>query len=252
MPTNNLYNGLLQARKQGQKKFAVLIDPDKTDPEHLLRVIQVSRQSETDYFLVGGSMLLSQTLAECVTVIKSLSDIPVILFPGSPLQICDGADALLLLSVISSRNAELLIGQHVTAAPALRASRLEIISTGYLLIDGGTHTTVAYVSQSMPIPAGSIETAVCTAMAGELLGLRSLYLEAGSGARMPVSTALVRGVREHTQVPLFVGGGIRTAEQATELCRAGADVIVAGTATEESTETISTLAAAVHAAAWVH
>lgn len=251
MPQRLIYDELLHARRHGQKKFAVLIDPDKTNPEHLIRLIAVSQHSEVDYFLVGGSMLLSPTLPECVNIIKSCCSIPVILFPGNVMQIYDGADALLLLSLISGRNADLLIGQHVMAAPALRASKLEIISTGYMLIDGGTPSTVSYVSQSQPIPARSTEAAVCTAMAGELLGLRSIYLEAGSGARQPVGENMVREVRRHTEVPLLVGGGIRTAEQAAALCRAGADMVVAGTAAEENLQDITILAAAVHATAWV-
>ncbi|MCS6991944.1 MAG: geranylgeranylglyceryl/heptaprenylglyceryl phosphate synthase [Chitinophagales bacterium] len=247
----SIYSQLLLAREQGQKKFAVLIDPDKTDAEHLLQVVNMSQQCEADYLFVGGSMLLNQTLSECVSIIKSVTTIPVILFPGSVLQICEGADALLLLSVISSRNAELLIGQHVIAAPMLQASGLEIISTGYMLIDGGSASTVTYVSQSQPIPAHSIESAVCTAIAGELLGLRTLYLEAGSGARTPVRAEMVRAVRERTHVPIFVGGGVRTAEQAAALCRAGADVVVVGSAAEDNLQSLSVLAAAVHASAGV-
>ncbi len=247
----SIYSELTNVRNNGSKKLAVLVDPDKIEPEHLLHIIQICVQSSVDYFFVGGSLLFKQNLEECVDVIKSYCQIPVVLFPGSPMQIYRGGDAVLLLSVVSGRNADLLIGQHVIAAPILRAARLEIISTAYMLIDGGQSTTVSYLSNTLPIPYHKIDIAVSTAMAAEMLGMKLIYLEAGSGALRPVSEAMVAAVRENTSVPLVVGGGIRSAEQAYALCRAGADLIVVGSAVENQPEIIRLLAQGVRSAATV-
>jgi phosphoglycerol geranylgeranyltransferase len=248
---NLIYHELVQAHQKHQKKFVVLIDPDKVSPESLMKIIDVSVKASVDYFFIGGSLLVNDTIPECIDVMKSCCEIPVIIFPGSHSQIHSNADAILLLSLISGRNPEWLIGQHVLAAPALRESELEIISTGYILIDGGGGTTVSYISSTLPIPHHKNEIAMCTAMAGEMLGLKMIYLEAGSGAERTVSESMVKLVKENIEVPLIVGGGIHTAEKAFSLCKSGADVIVVGTAAEKDPQMIGIISNAVHAAALV-
>jgi phosphoglycerol geranylgeranyltransferase len=177
--------------------------------------------------------------------IREQCHIPTLLFPGSSFQLSYHADALLLLSLISGRNPELLIGQHVLAAPFLKVSPLEIISTGYMLIDGGVQSSVQYMSNTYPIPAHKNDIAVCTAVAGEMLGLKMLYLEAGSGARQPVPPDMIQAVRSAVQIPLIVGGGIRHPEQARAALQAGADVLVVGTAIENDPGLIREMASAV-------
>jgi len=229
-----------------RKLFAVLIDPDKYDRQGLLAVISAAVENQVDYFLVGGSLLTEDRLDETLQAIKGQADIPIILFPGSILQINEKADALLLLSLISGRNADLLIGKHVIAAPYLKNSKLEILPTGYMLIESGAMTTALYVSNTTPIPRSKDDIAVCTAMAGEMLGLRLIYMDAGSGAEMPISTSMIRKVKENISIPLIVGGGIRTPEQALASCKAGADMIVVGNAIENDQSRIKEIAHAVH------
>ena len=183
-----------------------------------------------------------------VVMLKKNSDIPVILFPGSTFQISFHADAILFLSLISGRNPELLIGKQVIAAPYLRKSSLEILSTGYMLVDGGVPTTVSYISGTTPIPADKPEIAMCTAMAGEMLGMKLLYLDAGSGARQPASNQMIRMLSDNTSVPLILGGGVRTPELAFEKAKAGADITVVGNAIEKDPELIIEIANAIHAA----
>lgn len=241
-----LYNQFQKLRKQGRKAFAVLIDPDRHPLDRLGRIIALAEEAGVDYFFVGSSLLFEPDLDNVIGFIKKNSAIPVILFPGNHLQISKQADAILLLSLISGRNPELLIGQHVIAAPALKDSGLEIIPTGYLLIEGGMTTSVSYISNSMPIPANKNDIAAATAMAGEMLGLQAIYLEAGSGAKNPVSQSMIREVRNHIQVPLIAGGGINTPEKAIEHCIAGADIIVVGNKLEQDLGLISDMAFAIH------
>jgi putative glycerol-1-phosphate prenyltransferase len=183
-----------------------------------------------------------------VTLIKKESSIPVVLFPGSPSQVTPAADALLYLSLISGRNPELLIGQHVISAPIVRKSGLEIMSTGYMVIDGGAPTTVSYISNATPIPSDKNEIAVCTAMAGEMLGMKLIYMDAGSGAKKPITTSMIQSVSHHISVPLIVGGGIRDAEQAFKSASAGADIIVVGNAIEKDDSLILEMGNAIHSA----
>lgn len=171
---------------------------------------------------------------------------PVLLFPGSPSQISKRADALLYLSLISGRNADLLIGQHVISAPFVRASGLEIISTGYMVIDGGAPTTVSYISNATPIPADKADIALCTAMAGEMLGHKLIYMDAGSGAKKPISETMIAAVAQSITVPLVIGGGIRDAEKAYLNCKAGADIIVVGNAIEKEASLVKEISDAVH------
>lgn len=243
MPVYELMTG---KKRQGKKTLAVLIDPDKISASSIKEVVQLSVEAGVDFLFVGGSLVISDHLDECVLRIKKQCTIPVLLFPGSPSQITKHADALLYLSLISGRNPELLIGQHVISAPFVKKSGLEIISTGYMVIDGGAPTTVSYISNATPIPADKAEIALCTAMAGEMLGKKLIYMDAGSGAKTPVTEKMIHAVAQNIDVPLVVGGGIRDAEKAYLNCKAGADVIVIGNAFEKDPSLIKEIAAAVH------
>ena len=244
-----IYPTLAEKKKQGKKSFAVLIDPDKISPEDgvgLHEVISLSVSAKVDYLFVGGSLVISNHLDECVQYIRQNCTIPVILFPGSPSQVSRYADALLYLSLISGRNPELLIGQHVVSAPFVKQSGLEIMPTGYIVIDGGAPTTVSYISNASPIPADKNEIAMCTAMAGEMLGMKLIYMDAGSGAKRPITESMIKLVADNIQVPLIVGGGITDPEKAYLNCKAGADVIVVGNAIEKDASLILEMSAAVH------
>ena len=186
-----------------------------------------------DYFLVGGSLVTTTNLAEVVNQIKQHVSLPVILFPGNAMQVEPAADGILFLSLISGRNPELLIGQHVVAAPVIKNTRLEVLPTGYLLINSGRPTSVAYISNTMPLPDDKYSLAACTAMAGEMLGLKLIYLDAGSGAEKEISVKMISAVRKAVTVPLIVGGGINTPDKAHAALQAGADMIVVGNALEK-------------------
>jgi putative glycerol-1-phosphate prenyltransferase len=229
-----------------RKKLAVLIDPDKTSKDQLMAVSEISVQANVDVFLVGSSLLLRNSVCEVVEFLKHNSSIPVYLFPGNIMQVCSKADGILLLSLISGRNPELLIGQQVLAAPSIKAAKFDVIPTGYMLIDSGKTTSVEYMSNTKPIPSDKPDIAVCTAMAGEQLGMKAVYLEAGSGAKKPVPAELIAAVRDSIEVEIWVGGGIKTPQAAIEACNAGADVIVIGTAFEQSPELIEKIATAIH------
>jgi putative glycerol-1-phosphate prenyltransferase len=243
---NTLYNSFLSSLNQGKKKLAVLIDPDKIRIGKINHLIDLSIRAKVDYFFIGGSLIVNNQLDACLESIRDKCDIPLILFPGDSFQLSYRADAILYLSLISGRNAELLIGKHVITAPYLKVSPLEVIPTGYMLIDGGVPTTVSYISNTKPIPANKEDIAVCTAIAGELLGLRLIYLDAGSGAKNPVSSQMIESVRGAINIPLIVGGGIRTAENAKENIEAGADILVVGNAFEEDPSLVITIADVIH------
>ena len=227
----NIYSNIVKKAGQGKKQFSVLIDPDK--PGDLKELIKRAEAADVDYFFIGGSLITTSGIASCVKMIKEKSLIPVVLFPGSTLQITEHADAVLFLALISGRNAELLIGKHVTAAPVVKASKLEVIPTGYMLIDGGKPTTASYISNTSPIPADKDEIAMSTAMAGEMLGMRLIYADAGSGAENAVSESMIRLIKKNITIPLIVGGGIRTAERAAKAYAAGADMVVVGNGIEK-------------------
>ncbi|MBZ5858518.1 geranylgeranylglyceryl/heptaprenylglyceryl phosphate synthase [Flavihumibacter profundi] len=245
---NGIYKQIQEKKLAKKKSFAVLIDPDKVQPDQLESLTFLANDAGVDYLLVGGSLVVSNHLDECIAAIKEQSDIPVILFPGSPSQISRHADALLYLSLISGRNPELLIGQHVISAPFIRQSGLEIMSTGYMVIDGGAPTTVSYISNASPIPADKTEIALCTALAGEMLGMKLIYMDAGSGARRPVSEEMIAAVARQISIPMIVGGGITDPEKAYRNCMAGADIVVVGNAIEKDAGLIKEMSAAVHAA----
>ncbi len=241
-----IYDSLLQAKKTGEKKMVVLIDPDKVRLGNMEKVMELAVDAGVDYFFIGGSLVVNNMLDECLKSIKAYCNIPMIIFPGNSFQLSYRADGILFLSLISGRNAELLIGKHVITAPYLRLSPLEIISTGYMLIDGGISTTVTYMSNTTPIPREKDDIAACTALAGEMLGLKMVFMDAGSGARVPVSESMIEAVSGTIQIPLIVGGGIRTPEKALANVQAGADVIVVGNAIEKDPGLIKELAQAVH------
>ena len=242
---HKLYHQLAERRQLGRKSFAVLIDPDKVDIPQLDKLIALALNAGVDYFFVGGSLVITNHLDECIQHIKASCDIPVLLFPGSPSQVSRYADALLYLSLISGRNPELLIGQHVLSAPLVKKSGLEIIPTGYMVIDGGAPTTVSYISNATPIPSDKNDIALCTAMAGEMLGMKLIYMDAGSGAKRPISETMIEKVSAHIDCPLIIGGGIVNPEKAYLNCKAGADVIVVGNAIEKDPSLIKEMSAAI-------
>lgn len=243
---NGIYHSFSDRKRAGKKSFAVLIDPDKVNDQSMAKLIELSVSSKVDYFFVGGSLVVSNYLDQCLQLIRKSCSIPTVLFPGSPSQVSKYADALLYLSLISGRNAELLIGQHVVSAPMVKKSGLEVMSTGYMVVDGGAPTTVSYISNSSPLPSDKNEIAVCTALAGEMLGMKLIYMDAGSGAKNPISETMISKVAQSIAVPLIVGGGIVDPEKAYLNCKAGADIIVVGNAIEKDSSLIREMADAVH------
>jgi len=216
----------------GRKGLAVLIDQDKCNNNHLKRLIDTGLECDLDYFVVGGSLILEDQLDSIIGSIKSSCEIPVILFPGNINHLSRHADGILFLSLISGRNPEYLIGQQVQAAPLLKQMDIEVISTGYMIV-GNNDTTVAYISNTKPIPLNNNSIAVSTALAGEMLGLKTIYLDAGSGAKYPVPYEMIKSVKNNISIPLIVGGGIKTQEAAVAALSAGADIIVIGNGVEE-------------------
>jgi len=231
----------LQAKsKQGKKSIAVLIDPDKiSNTSQLEPLLRLAAEDCVDYIFVGGSLITTTNIAEVIKTIKENVSMPVVLFPGSAMQIEPSADAILFLSLISGRNPDLLIGQHVAAAPILKNSKLEVMPTGYMLINSGKTTSVAYISNTTPIPDDKFSLAACTAIAGEMLGMKLIYLDAGSGAEREVSQKMISTVRKSVDVPLIVGGGINTPQKALNALHAGADLIVIGNALEKSPDLLT-------------
>ena len=240
-----IYDNISKKYNAGKKMIAVLIDPDRLTLKDCSEITDKSVEAGIDFFFVGSSILTGNNFEECLTILKK-SSLPVILFPGNAMQISTQADGLLFLSLISGRNPEMLIGRHVLAAPVLKKTSLEIISTGYMIIDSGSPTSVSYMSGTVPIPHDKDEIAVCTALAGEMLGLKLIYMDAGSGARYPVSTKMIAAVRKNISIPLIVGGGIRTPEKVFEVCHAGADIVVVGNVLEKDPNLISELSSVVH------
>lgn len=245
---NSNISALLSERQsEGRKSFAVLLDPDKVDIATFPDFLQYAQGEGVDLFFVGGSLVTHYAIDKLIAAIHAYTPIPAILFPGNSLHIDPSADAILLLSLISGRNPELLIGQHVIAAPILRKSGIEILPTGYMLVESGKLTTVSYISNTIPIPRDKASVAACTALAGEMLGLRYMYLDAGSGAQEPVPPAMIKAVRDVTSTPLIVGGGINTAEKAYLALEAGADVVVVGNGIERNPNLLPEVAQAVKA-----
>ncbi len=242
----NVYQHIQNSRKAGKKLFAILIDPDKQSKEELILIIEKAKLAKTDLFFVGGSLLTNDSLDSCLETLKNNTNIPVVLFPGNAMQVNDKADAILFLSLISGRNAEMLIGKQVITAPILKQSSLEILPTGYMLIDSGKPTTVSYMSNTTPIPYEKNAVAACTAMAGEMLGLKCIFMDGGSGALTPISEKMITSVRQSINTPLIIGGGISSGKKAAANCQAGADIIVVGNAIEKDENLIIEIANAIH------
>lgn len=241
-----VYSKIASKTKGGKKQFAVLIDPDKAENASIAKLAKIAQDHSVDYLFVGGSLLTNGNLQSCIETLKKNCSIPVVIFPGSTMQINKRADAILFLSLISGRNPDLLIGKHVISAPILKEYKLETISTGYMLIESGNSTTVQYMSNTRPIPADKNEIAVCTAMAGEMLGLKTIYMDAGSGALNPISEKMIESVRNNISVPLIIGGGIRTPASAIKACKAGADIVVVGNSIEKNHSLIKSISDSVH------
>lgn len=233
---NSFYDKLADRSK---KKFALLVDPDKQDDKSLEILMDQINLYPPDLLLVGGSILFNP-IDLTITSLKLGTKLPVFLFPGNVMQLSDMADGILFLSLISGRNPEFLIGNHVLAAPHLNRSGIEVIPTAYLLIENGRSSTVEYVSNTRPIPAGKNDLAIATSMAGEMLGMKTIYLEAGSGAEHCVGVDMISSIRKKISLPLIVGGGISTIEQAEEVYNAGADMVVVGTAIENDPALLKT------------
>jgi len=243
---DTILNKLLLDKKNGKKSFAVLIDPDEYRLNYLPNLVDKAHIGNVDYFFVGGSLVMGNEINACIEELKSLTNIPVILFPSSAHQITEKADALLFLSLISGRNPDLLIGKHVETAPLLYKSSLEILSTGYMLVDGGQQTTASYVSNTTPLPNNKPKIAQATALAGQYLGMQLIYLDAGSGAKNKVSDALIKAIAEVVNLPIIVGGGLSSLDAIEKSCHAGADIIVVGNAIEQDEERLIDFANTVH------
>ena len=216
---------LHQTNKKG---FAVLIDPDKIDLQNLELLIHKSIKNHVTYFFIGGSLITENLTSQIIKLIRTHSIIPTILFTGNISHINLSADGILYLSLISGRNPDFLIGQHIISAPILKKSNLEVLSTGYMLIDGGKQTTVSYISNTTPIPSNKPDIAICTAMAAEMLGMKLIFMDAGSGAKNAIPFKMISAVRGNIKLPILVGGGINTKEKAMDALEAGADIIVVG------------------------
>lgn len=241
-----VYSTILKKKQAGKKQIAILIDPDKHQVIDFIAMADKIKQEPIDYLFIGGSLLSRDLLNACLVTFKDITNIPLVIFPGSVMQVNSKADAILLLSLVSGRNPDLLIGRHVEAVPYLKQAKIETLSTAYMLIDGGKITTAQYVSSTLPIPADKPEIASLTAQAAEMIGHKLVYLDAGSGALNSVPKAMISQVRKDIDLPLIVGGGIRTPELAKEKCKAGADLIVIGNVLEEKPELLSSLVEAVH------
>lgn len=217
----------------GNISVALLIDPDKATTEGLKKILSIASEYKTDYILAGGSLTFN-SIDNLIDTVRKLCKIPIVLFPGNLLQLSLRADAILLLSLISGRNPELLIGNHVIAAPYLRSVREKLISVGYILVGSGKKTSVEYISQTEAIPADKSDLVVATALAGEMLGLHMIYLEAGSGAENPVPPEIINAVRENVSIPLAVGGGLRSRQEISDAFNAGANLIILGNGCEKN------------------
>ena len=229
-----IYQNVLSAIQDGRKLLAILLDPDKMNHDMIADLMPKINESMVDFIFVGGSTVVEHATQELVIKLRHNTSIPIVLFPGHFNQITAQADAILFLSLISGRNPEYLINQQVKAVPLLQNTELEIIPTGYILIDGGKKTAVEQVSRTTPIAAHNIEEITQTAVAGMYMGNKMIYLEAGSGALQPILPEVIKSVRKSVTIPLIVGGGIRTEKELMEAYENGADLVVIGTAFEEN------------------
>lgn len=230
----NIYEQIIQAKIDGQKLLAVLLDPDKIVWENLDHLLLKIKQSPATHIFVGGSIVQATILEELMTALKQKTNLPVVIFPGDPSQISSQADAILFLSLLSGRNADYLIEYQVQAAPILKKTNLEVISTGYILIESGNETAVARVSKTQPLDRQDLDLVLATAQAGEMLGNKLVYLEAGSGAKEAVPLEMITLVAQNVEIPVIVGGGIVDLQGIQKAYAAGADLVVIGTAFENN------------------
>jgi len=231
---SNIYEQIIQAKKKGQKLLAILLDPDKIVLENLEGLLQKINQSPATHIFVGGSIVQTKILEELMARLKQRTNLPVVIFPGDPSQISPQADAILFLSLLSGRNPDYLIEFHVQAAPILAQTNLEVISTGYILIESGNETAVARVSKTKPLNRENSDLVLATAQAGEMLGNKLIYLEAGSGAKNAVPVEMIELISQNIKIPIIVGGGIVDLQGIEKAYNAGADLVVIGTAFENN------------------
>ncbi|MBT8245614.1 geranylgeranylglyceryl/heptaprenylglyceryl phosphate synthase [Winogradskyella sp.] len=231
---SRIYHNIISVIKNNKKLLAVLIDPDKMELEKVFSFIEKGNQSIATHIFVGASEVEISDTERVILEIKKHTNLPIVLFPGDVTQITDKADGILFLSLISGRNSEYLIGKHVEAVSKLYKTELEIIPTGYVLVESGKQTAVERVSETKPLSHNNIEAIVDTAKAGEILGMRLIYLEAGSGASHPVNTKIISEVKKRLNIPLIVGGGIRSKQQLQNAYNSGVDMVVIDTAFEEN------------------
>ena len=229
-----IYNYILDLKNSGKKSLFVLIDPDKDSPQALKSQAVAAQDTGAAAIFIGGSYISGDIFEQTVRELKTGLEIPLIIFPGGSAQLSPHADAVLFLSLISGRNPQYLIGEHVAAAPVVKKMELEVISTAYMLIESGRISAVEFISNTKPIPREQTGIAAAHAIAAEMLGMKMVYLEAGSGALLPVPPEMIAAVRKSTTLPLIAGGGIRSPEQAEQAVSAGADFIVVGNALEKS------------------
>ena len=229
----NLINEINQRVSKREKMWAVLIDPDKTHINDIPELCDAINKSSCDYVLVGGSLMIKDVFELCIITLRKYLRRKIIIFPGNNLQISSEADAILLLSLISGRNPELLIGQHIQTSFQLKNSALEILSCGYLIIESDELTSVQYMSNTIPIPKNKTDIGAATALAGEQLGLKFMYIDAGSGANKPININMISAIKRTISTPLFVGGGISKQEDLEKAWQNGADIVVIGTAIEK-------------------
>ena len=229
----NIYNNILKSKLEKEKQLAILLDPDKIDLDNVEILIEKINQSPATQIFIGGSLVENNIIDELILKIKQNCDLPIVLFPGNPSQISDQADAILFLSLISGRNPDYLIEHQVSAVPILKKTDLEVISTGYILIESGTETAVERVSKTKPLDRNNLDLVLSTAQAGEMLGHKLIYLEAGSGAKQAVSMEMIQLVSQNIEIPLLVGGGIIDLKGIQKAFDYGADLVVIGTAFEK-------------------
>ena len=244
----SVYQTLVSAANTKGAAYLILVDPDKIDAHEFPGFIEQATDAGVDGFLVGGSLVLADTFEECIKTIKKNTTVPVVIFPGSVQQISKEADAILYLSLLSGRNAEHIIGSQVTAAPIIKKMNLEAISTAYMLVESGKTTSAEFMSNTKPLPRNKPDIAVAHALAAEYIGFKLLYLEAGSGAEQSVPEEMVAAVARHCTLPLIVGGGIRTVEDARRKVKSGARFVVTGNVLEKngSRDLMKDFASAIH------
>lgn len=244
----SIYESLLSTSKTKGAGYFILIDPDKIASDKLPSFVEQATEAGVDAFLIGGSLIVDDSFERCIKSIKKHTNVPAVIFPGGVMQISPSADAILFLSIISGRNPQHLIGDQVLAAPIVKRIGLEAISTAYMLVESGRTTSAEFMSNTQPLPRHKPDIAVAHAMAAEILGFKMIYLEAGSGAEQSVPEEMIGAIAQHCSVPLIVGGGLRTPDDARKKVNAGAKFIVTGTVLEKdnSVQLVKEFASAIH------